>query len=174
VSAIGSRRHGVNKCLFDSDCSSTCHRRIALVPPDGGVASGERFQTTSFPQPLPPTTIQSLELRFRAENTTKIGNGKCARSAHSITCDAARKRNVDSMSHQRKASGSANNIQPEPVAVSTRVAARSRVSRNRKQRVAEPQETGMSRSWVCQSFTRPKSTRHWLCPKKPEMNCSKS
>lgn len=118
-----------------------------------------QFQTASFPKRPPRTTIQFLECRFRAENATEIENSKCASSARSITCDAARKVNVKSISRQRSAKRQTT-VHPEIAATSTCVAPRARVSRNRQQRVAEVQETGRSKSWPCQSFTRPKNTRN--------------
>src|SRR6266566_2525893 len=45
---------------------------------------------------------------LRAENATTIQNSKYASSAHSITCDASRKGNVDLISRQRKANGKTN------------------------------------------------------------------
>ena len=141
-----------------------------------------KFQTTSAPaQPRHRTHAQSraitrtLPHRHRAitqlQNTTTIEYSKFTSSAYSFTCDASRKGNGDLISSQRKGK---RGVYAEIAAASTRGAASLRVSRNRKQRVAELQETGMSRSWLCQSFTSPKNTRHWLFPKKPETNCSKS
>src|SRR6266571_279085 len=65
-------------------------------------------------------------------------------------------------------------VHTETAAGSGCAAASLRVSLNCMERAAEQQETGMSSNCACQSFTRPKNTRHLLFRKKPEIKCNRS